>query len=143
VQHLPAEPEAFENARAKVLQQYVGLPDQPLEHLTPRRRLEIQRERALPAVLREERDPEPARAQLGIATEVAREIATARHLDLHHVRAHQPQLVPGERPGEHVRQVQHPYAGQQVGSRPPSTFGRRGALALRALRPAIGVLRKH
>ena len=61
--------------------------------------------------------PRPSLLKLGISAEVAREVAAARDLDLHHVRAHQRQLVPGERSGQHVRQVEHLHPGQQIGVR--------------------------
>ena len=53
----------------------------------------------------------------GVRTEVPGEVADRRCLDLDHVRAHQRQLVPGERSRQHVGQVEHLHPGQQIGVR--------------------------
>ena len=101
-----AEPELVHHARPEVLDQHVGVGREPAHDVEARRRLQIDRDRALPAVAHEIQRAHPVDAD----ADPPRDVTDARPFDLDHRRAlvgHQRGRV---RPGERDRQVEDAHA---------------------------------
>ena len=87
--------------------------------------LEVQRDRALAGVLRQERSAHQAAVELGIGAELAGKIARPRRLDLDHLGAELRQLIAAEWPGQHIGEVENPQASEKPGhiAFPPCSRG--------------------
>ena len=85
--------------------------------------LQIERDRPLAGVLRQERSAHAAAVELGIGAELAREIAGARRLDLDHLGAELRQLIAAERSGQHIGEVENPQAREKPGHVIPPVRG--------------------
>ena len=109
-QRLAAEPEALGGARAQRLHEHVGSVDEPQQRLTALLVLEVERERPLGAVGREEHhapaleEARPPRAGL---------VAPGRMLHLHHVGAEAAEDLGAGGAGERGRDVDDPDAGER------------------------------
>src|SRR5262249_22985269 len=92
----------------KVFDDDVRRGDQPGEGGAALWRLQIERDRTLPRVLRQEGGAHAAAIEFGIGAELARQVAAAGHLDFDHLGAQLRELIAAERAGQHVGQIQHP-----------------------------------
>ena len=109
-----AQAEPVHDAGPEILHHHVGGGDEPAERrLAPLRALEIDGDRALAGVLRQERRAHADPIEIGIGAELTREIARARHLDLDHVGAELGELIAAEGAGEHVGEIEDARAGQK------------------------------
>ena len=110
-QGLVADAQSIGRARAHVVQRDVGAGNEGMHRLQPGRALQIDGQRALVGVLPQER----RRQALGMAA--AHLLAAAGSFHLHHVRAHQRQLVGAQGPGVNVGEVHHANAVQKIHGR--------------------------
>ncbi len=101
MQRLPAIAELFHRAGAEILDQHVGLVEEPLEDGAVGLGLEVERDRLLAAVDR----GEIGRFAVAEGTVFARVVALARRLDLDHARAHLGHQHGAIGPGEDARQI--------------------------------------
>ena len=117
-----AEAEPVHDARTEILDDSIGGGHQPAKQLLAGGGLQIDGDRALAGVLRQERHAHQPLVQFGIGTELACQVADARHLDLDHVRTQHRQLVAGEGPGQHVGQIENADAVQGPRHLPPRSL---------------------
>ena len=110
LQVLVAQPEPFDRGRPAVVDEQVGGLDHALQHRDSLGLLEVETDRALVAVGRHV-DRAHALVAAHHATRQAQEIAL-RWFDLDHVGAHVGQMLCGERPQQHGRQIDHAHARQ-------------------------------
>ena len=103
-----AQAQALDRRRPAVVDEEVGGFDQVLQHGAGGGLLEVEAERALVAVGRHVDRPHALVAPHR-ATRHAQQIAF-RRLDLDHVGAHVGQMLRGERPQQHGRQIDHAHA---------------------------------
>ena len=108
LQILVAQAQPLDRLRPAVVDEEVGRPDHVLQHGAGGGLLEIEAERALVAVGRHVDRPHALVAPHRAARH-AQQIAL-RRLDLDHVGAHVGQMLRGERPQQHGRQIDHAYA---------------------------------
>ena len=108
LQVLIAQPQPLDRRRPAVMDEEVGVLDQVLQDGDGRGLLEIEAERALVAVGRHV-DRAHALVAAHRAARHAQQVAF-RRLDLDHVGAHVGQMLGGERPQQHGRQVDHFHA---------------------------------
>ncbi len=99
--------EAIEHAGTEVADEHVGAADQRVEGAPAERRAQIDREAALVAVVAAEMRAVEA------AAEAAEGVAAVRVLDLDDVGAEVGEHHPGQRPGDHGRQLDDPDAGKR------------------------------
>jgi hypothetical protein len=116
-QGLVGEAEPSHDTRPEVLDQHVRPLHQALEDRLAILGLQVERHRSLAGVLRQERSAHLGCVEGGVRAQLTGQIASVRHLDLDHVRAHQRQLVRAERPRQDVRQVEDPDAVQRAAHR--------------------------
>ncbi len=140
-QLLEAQPEAFEARRCEVRDEDIGPRRQARHDLASTRLIEVQRDRALPAVvLREAEVHRLARPHGAVA---AVDIAV-RRLDLDHVGAQVGHHRRARRRGEEVRHLEHPHPIERSSHRPPPSRrrgcgpSRRGASGMWARRGPFG-----
>ena len=112
-----AEPKPLHDAGTKILDDDVGCADQPSKGGTALGCFQVERDRTLAGVLREEGGAHAAAIELGIGAELARQVARAGHLDLDHLGAELRQLIATEWAGEHVGQIEHPRTREKTGHR--------------------------
>ena len=107
-QALVADAEPVHHAGAEALEQHVGLAHEPQQHLAPGLGLEVDADRALVAVEREEERRAGARLGALVARRrPAHVVAQPRVLDLEHVGAEVGQQPGAEAAGQQPREVEH------------------------------------
>jgi hypothetical protein len=106
-QHVVAEFQAVHHAGAIVFDQRIGLRHQLEQDRAPFRVFQVDGDGLLARIDGDERGAHLAARLLRIRPETAGEVAIAGHFDLDDFSAEQTQLIAAERPGQHVRQVEH------------------------------------
>ena len=145
-QALVADAEAVEHARAERLEQHVGVADQPQQHLLAGGRLEVDPDRALAPVERQEQGAAGARlGALVVRRRPADVVAEPGVLDLDHVGAEVREQQRAEPAGQQSRQVEDPQAVER--ERPghaaaPPARGARCRAARAPPRPSPGGARR-
>ncbi len=137
---LVADPEPVQHAGAEALEQHVGLAHEPQQHLAPRLRLEVDADRALVAVQREEQRRAGALLRpLVVRRRPAHVVAQPGVLDLQHVGAEVGQQPRAEPARQQPRQVEHADARERAAHRPSRS---RASATVAGRRPTSSHIRR-
>ena len=139
-QPLVADAEAVHHAGAEALHQHVGLAHEPQQHLAPLLALEVEADRALVAVEREEQ--RGAGALLGALVarrRPAHVVAEPRVLDLEHVGAEVGEQARAEAARQQPREVEHADAVERAAHRPSRS---RASAIVAGRRPTSSAMRR-
>ena len=144
-QPLVSDAEAVHHARAKRFEQHVDVADQPQQHFLAGWRLQIDPDRALAAVERQEQGAAGARlGSLVVRRRPANVVAQPGVLDLDHVGAEVREQQRAEPAGKQPRQVEHlqPFQRERAHARAaaPIPSSARASSTVAGRRPASSVI---
>src|SRR5690606_22967738 len=105
-QRVEPQAQALHDAGPEVLDNHLRALHQTAEHRLALRVLQVDGDRTLACVLRQERCAHAPPVELGIGAQLAGQVARAARLDLDDFRPQVGELVAGERAGQHIGQVQ-------------------------------------
>ncbi len=111
---LVSQPEATHHAGPEVLDQHVGVADEPSQDVATAIRLQIDRDRLLAAVLCQERRTHQLLVQRRIGAKLARKVPRFGKLQLDDLRAEQAELIGTERSGEDIGEIEHAHARERA-----------------------------
>src|SRR5262245_27349862 len=112
-----AELKPLHDAGTEVLNHHTRRGDETTKNVAAFRSLQVERERPLTSVLSQKRCAHMGTIERRIGTELARQIARARHLDFDHIGAELGKLIAAEGAGQHIGQVEDAHTRQKPAHR--------------------------
>ena len=114
LQRLVAEAQPVHGAGLEVLHHDVRPGDEAMHHLAGAGMLEVERQRPLAGVDRQEHRRHAGAPEVVVADQVAALVAAGPLLQLDDIGAHHRQVLGAERAGDHLREVDHPHPVERL-----------------------------